>query len=260
MKYCLHSRVDVEYLKKADEIKVDTRDYKSTPDLFEKYPEKDIILELFHKEDKDWDELRRWNILSRGHLILCLDNPEDFPKAREIGAKYYLGYPVASFYEANALKVNGVCYIVVGMPLFFQMNDVAKLDIDCRCVPNVAYYDGIIRDDGVCGLWIRPEDLEMYSPMIDAIEFNYVKIDKEQALFRIYAEQKVWPGELGMLIENFNHLGVNRMISREITIARMNCNQKCQRPGGTCRICHRAMLLADPERIKDYELNKKSEL
>lgn len=260
MKFCLHSRLEAEYLKKADEIKVDTRDYKSVPDLFEKYPDTDIILELFHKEDKNWEELRRWNILSRGHLILCLDNPEDFPKARETGAKYYLGYPVASMYEANALKANGVCYIVIGMPLFFNMNDVASLEVDCRCVPNVAYYDGIIREDGVCGQWIRPEDLEMYSPMIDVVEFNFVKPDKEQALFRIYAEQKEWPGELGMIIENLNHLGVNRMISRDVTIARMNCHQKCQGANGTCRICSRALLLADPERIKEYKLSEKTTL
>ena len=260
MKFCLHSRVDAEYLQKADEIKIDTRDYKSTPDMIDKYPDKDIILELFHKEDKDWNELRRWSILSKGHLILCLDRPDDIPKAREIGAKYYLGYPVGSLYEANALIANGVCYLVIGMPLFFQMKEVAALGVDCRCVPNVAYYDGIIREDGVCGQWIRPEDLEMYSPMIDAVEFNYVKPDKEQALFRIYAEQKTWPGDLGMIIEHLNHLGVNRMISREVTISRMNCNQKCQKPSGACRICYRALLLADPEIIKDYELNKTSEL
>lgn len=260
MKFCLHSRLDMEYLQKADEIKVDTRDYSTIPDLLEKYPEKDIILELFHKEEKNWDELRRWTILSRGHLILCLDNPEDFPKAREIGVKYYLGYPVASMYEANALKANGVCYIVVGMPLFFNMNSIKTLDIDCRCIPNVAYIDGIYRENGVCGQWIRPEDLELYSPMIDAIEFSHVKKDKEQALYRIYAEQKKWPGDLGMIIENFNHLGVNRMIMRDVSLARMNCRQKCQDGTGSCHICERALLLADPERIKDYELNKTSDL
>ena len=85
MKFCLHSRLESEYLQKADEIKVDTRDYKSIPDLFEKYPDKDIILELFHKEDKDWNELRRFGILSKGHLILCLDNPDDFLIMKDAG-------------------------------------------------------------------------------------------------------------------------------------------------------------------------------
>ena len=30
------------------------------------------------------------------------------------------------------------------------------------------------------------------------------KIKKEQALFRIYAEQKAWPGKISMLISNIN--------------------------------------------------------
>ena len=258
MKFCLHSRLESEYLQKADEIKVDTRDYKSIPDLFEKYPDKDIILELFHKEDKDWNELRRFGILSKGHLILCLDNPDDFPKAREVGIRYYLGYPVQTMYELNALVKNEVCYINIGTPLFFTMEDMKKIEVPLRCVPNVAFTDGLIREDGVCGQWIRPEDLDMYSPMIDAVEFNYVKPDKEQALYRIYAEQKEWPGDLGMIIENLNHIGVNRMISKDVTIARMNCRQKCQNVNGTCRICYRALDLADPERILDYQNNKKA--
>ena len=45
MKFCLRSRVSSNYLAKAHEIKVDTRDYNSVPDVIEKYPNADIILE-----------------------------------------------------------------------------------------------------------------------------------------------------------------------------------------------------------------------
>lgn len=44
MKYCLRNRQIGEYLAKADEIKMEYRDYKSIPNLFEKYPEKPIII------------------------------------------------------------------------------------------------------------------------------------------------------------------------------------------------------------------------
>ena len=261
MKYCLHSRVDAEYLHKADEIKVDTRDYRSIPDLFEKYPDKDIILELFHKENIDWNELRKLGILSKGHLILCLDRPEDFPKAAEINVKYYMGYPVETMYELNALINNGVYYINIGIPLIFNFNNLLRVkkssNVCFRYAPNVAYYDGLIREDGVCGGWIRPEDLDMYSPVIDAVEFNGIKKDKEHALYRIYAEEKSWPGDIGMIIENFNHLGVNRMIMKDVTITRMNCRHKCQN-GGVCSVCKRAVSLADPNRLQEYVLSEKS--
>lgn len=251
MKFCLHSRVSGNYLAKADEIKVDTRDYAIVPDLFEKYPDKEIILELFHKDDIDWNELRRWGILSKGRLVLCLDKPEDMRKAQEIGVRYYLGYPVTNYYELRALLAYEVSYIVVGMPIFFEIDKLKTLNTKIRCVPNVAYIDGLWREDGVCGQWIRPEDLDLYEEAFDVIEFSHVKAEKEEALFRIYAEQHVWPGELGMIIENLNYIGENRMLPRELTEKRLNCGQRCQ-SGGACQICYRSLQLADPERIKAY--------
>ena len=251
MKFCLHSRVSGNYLAKADEIKVDTRDYNSIPDLFEKYPDKDIVLELFHKDNVSWDELQRWVILGKGHLILCLDKPEDIRKAQDINARYYLGYPVTSYFELQALLFHNVEYVVVGMPLFFETKKLQSFETKFRCIPNVAYIDGIWRQDGVCGQWIRPEDLDLYEDIFDVIEFSHVKVENEEALYRIYAEQHEWPGELGMIITNLNYYGENRMLQRTLTESRMNCGQRCQ-SGGACQICYRSLNLANPEHIKAY--------
>ena len=46
-------------------------------------------------------------------------------------------------------------------------------------MPNVAYYAFIPREDGVCGSWIRPEDLNLYEPFIDVIEFEDCDVKKE---------------------------------------------------------------------------------
>ena len=55
MKYCLSSRNQRDYLSKADEIKVEYRDRKEIPDLFERYPEATIILQcFFYEEDLEW--------------------------------------------------------------------------------------------------------------------------------------------------------------------------------------------------------------
>ena len=54
MKYCLRNRQIGEYLAKADEIKMEYRDYKSVPDLFEKYPEKNIIVQIKYSDDVDF--------------------------------------------------------------------------------------------------------------------------------------------------------------------------------------------------------------
>ena len=46
MKYCLSSRQIKKYLTKADEIRVESRDYRQISDLFIEYPDKMIILDV----------------------------------------------------------------------------------------------------------------------------------------------------------------------------------------------------------------------
>ena len=54
-----------------------------------------------------------------------------------------------------------------------------------------------------------------------------------------------------LVISNFNHSGVNRMVVPDLAQKRLNCKHMCQ-SGGSCRACYRAMLLANPEEIQDY--------
>ena len=85
------------------------------------------------------------------------------------------------------------------------------------------------------------------------IEFKDCDTKKEQALYRLYAEQKAWPGELSMIITNLDHDGLNRLISSEASLKRMNCGQSCMRPNGTCKLCYRMLDLANKELLQEYE-------
>lgn len=251
MKYCLSSRQEAAYLSKADEIKVEFRDKDSIPDLIEKYPGKTIILECFSNSVIDWKEIKKWNILARENFIMCVGSIANAKECKENNIKFYMGYPVKTYYELNALKDFGVCYVRLGEPLFFEMDNVKKFDIPIRAIPNVAYVDGLPREDGVCGTWIRPEDLDAYESYISVCEFEDADLKKEQAMFRIYAEQKNWPGDLSMIITNLNHIGVNRMILPDIVEKRLNCGQRCQ-SRSNCKLCYRALSLANPETLKAY--------
>ena len=252
MKYCLSSRQNDAYLKQADEIKVKNRDIKSVPDLLEKYPEATVILEedLIGSEF-DWKELNTYNKLSQGRLILCLGDIDTAAAAKEAGIPFYMGYPVKTFYELNGIKNLGVCYVRVDAPLFFEIDKVKSFEIPVRICANVAYSDRLPREDGVCGLWIRPEDVEKYEPYVDAIEFSDCDINKEQALFRIYALEHKWPGEMSMIITNFNYPGLNRMVLPDVVDKRLNCGQRCQ-SGGACRVCYRAFDLANRDKLREY--------
>jgi (2Fe-2S) ferredoxin len=100
-------------------------------------------------------------------------------------------------------------------------------------------------------LWIRPEDVSTYEPYIDLIEF-IGDITQEQALYRIYIEQKAWPGEVSDIITNLNYKGTNRLIPpHTFGIKRAVCGQRCQETG-RCKICYRTLDLANPTLLSDY--------
>lgn len=257
MKYCLSNRQTDEYLVKADEIKVEYRDKEIVPDLIEKYSDKTIILSIAQETVLDWSVLSSWNKVSENRLILCVNNINDGLLAKQHEIQFYLGYPVDTMFEALALVDLGVCYIRIGSPLFFNMKAVKSLGVPIRAVPNVAYVDGLIRKNGLYGQWIRPEDVETYEPYITVLEFEDCDIRKEQALYRIYAQDKRWPGQLNMIITNLGIEGLNRMIMPEVGQYRLNCQQACLY-GKPCKICENAFILASKELIEDYTENKKS--
>jgi hypothetical protein len=158
-------------------------------------------------------------------------------RLREI--KYYYKYVITSFYELEALKNLNVAYVLIGAPLIFDLKNVAKYDIPIRAIPNLAYEPYLERENGILGGWIRPEDTEAYGQYIAVFEFSAPKaLEKEAALFRVYAEQKQWPGNLNLLIDNLGIDASGRFYDEDnFAIRRMNCRQKCI-SGKTCRYCY----------------------
>jgi hypothetical protein len=88
--------------------------------------------------------------------------------------------------------------------------------------------------------------------VFDIIEFADCKEHKEEALYRIYAEQKHWPGRVDMIITNIDTEAYNRMIPEDFAAVRRTCGQRCV-AGGACRLCHRMLHLANPDLIKQYK-------
>lgn len=256
MKVCLSSRQSAEYLQKADEIRVASQDHRIIPDLSERYPEAIIILELEPHANAviSLETIKEYNILCRGNFILCINDlsPETtgYLDANEI--KYFWGYTITTPYELESLaRFTNVCYVRIGAPLFFDMRLVAEYGIPVRHAPNLAHPGYLPQQDGVNGIWIRPEDLNLYEPTIATIEFVGVNMSAERALFRIYMEEHEWPGELNIIITNLHHEGFNRMLDSELTEVRMHCRQKCAAKD-PCRLCWRALDLANPEKIRTY--------
>ena len=130
------------------------------------------------------------------------------------------------------------------------MDEVKKLQVPIRLIPNICS-DGLLpRENGIFGQWVRPEDLSLYEDYVSVVEFNETDIQREQALYRIYHDDKAWPGEMKIIVKDFNYPCLNRLIPpTELTEARLNCGQRCQE-GGRCRLCQRYIDLAQPDLIK----------
>ena len=255
MKICLNSHQTSEYLKKADEFKILYKDRHKIIDFVENYPSKVIILDMKgYNGIIAWDDIKRYKKMTRNNFIIALNDLADIKYCKEENIKFYWNFPISTFYDLQAIKNLGAEYAIIDAPLFFNIKEAANIGVKLRVVPNISYYAFIPRDNGVCGSWIRPEDLVLYEPYIETIEFEDCDIKKEQALYRIYIEQKKWPGDLGMIITNLNYPGVNRMIPSELTERRLQCGQKCQ-SSSSCQLCYRYLDLANPSLLERYKQN-----
>lgn len=254
MRFCLSANVDDKYLEKANELKVDYSHRSYVDKIHERYQDKYIVLQhTAYDEPIDWNELKQYNALTHHQLILCLSTIADCVMAKELGFEFYYGYPIKTLYEANALKEMGVRYIRLGVPLLFQMKDVKNINIPVRLVPNIAYNDGMIRNHSWDGGFVRPEDLHYYEDYVDIVEFEDCDIYKEEALFRIYAEQQEWPGDINMIITNIQETGIlNRLLPPDFGSYRLNCQHRCQK--NECRLCSASFKLASMiEELKEYK-------
>lgn len=263
MKCCLSSRCDISYLKQADEVKYAYRDRGQIirrKDDF--HPEATIILHHLRTDPEiEWDHLENIRTAYNNKLILALYSLQECEEAKARGFRFYLNLPVSSYWELHALKKLGVEYVHLGAPLFFDMERAAQVGVPIRAIPNVAYADGLPHDNGLYGCWIRPEDLHMYEPYVQVIEFeDCANYKREQAMYRIYIQGNGWKGPMEQLITNYDYPGEGRMFNPNFTAARLNCGQICQTPGRTCRICKRLSQLADPDTITDYATHKKEPL
>jgi hypothetical protein len=190
LKCCLNANQPLDYRKKVDEIKLFYKDRLDILDHIEQTPNITIILDLknCNENEIDWEEIKRYNIITKNNLIVALPSMFNMHKCKSNNIKFYLNYPITTFYDLQSLYKLGAEYALIDSPLVQDIKEASKIGIKLRVVPNVAYYAFIPKDNGVCGSWIRPEDLELYESYIDVIEFEDCDIKKEQALYRIYFE------------------------------------------------------------------------
>lgn len=244
MKYCLSARQPKAIQSKADELLVMANDHKYIPELFIDFSDKMIILDLpFARFDELRDAVKTYAEAGAENFCCRIDNLLIASWFKDNNIKFYYKYPASTFYEVNDLISLGVEYVAITAPLTFKMNMLHRNNRQTkyRMVPNVSYDAYIPRENGIYGQWVRPEDIKYYEKGIYVFEFDSANdLIKEKTLYHIYAEQKNWPGNLNLLITNFNINVDNRLLPDNIGEIRSTCGQRCQETG-RCHICKTAI-------------------
>ena len=239
MKFMLSCRQTLVELKDADEIRVDYKDIGRLADLVTDkwHCDKEVYVYLPKDMVIDWDNLKVYKeVLS---LHLGVEDTGLIPMARERGYKVFWSYPASSYWELRGLLALGVDEVLIDAPLFFDLPKVKQAcgEVEIRLVVNKCYNNYMQRENGICGTYVRPEDVDAYAEYVDHMEFDADGDDrKELALFKIYKNDKKWPGNLNILLTGLGVNVDNRGFDEDFAKNRISCYQVCQRDE-RCHYC-----------------------
>lgn len=151
---------------------------------------------------------------------------------------YFFGI-YATTYEDLYFMVNlGVSQVYIAEALGFDIIQVSeychKYKVLVRVIPNIAQSKMPIPD--IKRFFIRPDDLYLYEPYVDVIEF-WGDAQKQHIVKKIYERGK-WFGDLKDIIQCFNTSVNNMAIVPMWAPKRMTCRQRCL-SGDRCHICDR---------------------
>lgn len=157
--------------------------------------------------------------------------------------------------------------IRIGGELLFELPDVRacasrrviKIWACCNEVPrsytiekpSELYLDG----------FIRPEDVQLYSEYIDVFELSPFVDDKEglDTLYRIYAEDKKWKGDLQLIIKGiFTKIDGGTLMKQQWSKYRVDCRRNCMK-GHSCRICPNQLVIAKTMQEEGFTFSDKEE-
>jgi hypothetical protein len=254
----MSGRQPLSALRQADEIKMKFEDIDRIIDYIKEFPDKTIIYEIPKDTiNVDWQLLE---IYSKEVTLVCaLHDLRLIPKCKEFNLKYYWAYPITSYYELRGIIALEPYYLFIGAPLTFDLERVHNMsNALLRICPNVAYDAYIPRADGICGSWVRPDDVRHYEPYVNTFEFITDGLEKERTLLKIYKEDGTWPDSLNILITNLKVDVDNRAIPDEFGPLRLRCGQRCMQ-NGSCHYCHSAIKFSEAVRNKYLEMQKKDE-
>lgn len=243
MSFVVSSRQSLAYLKDKLEIKMNYVDIDRIRDFItdEWTFQGELVIYIPNQTPIDWELLKTYRQMLK--IILAVENPADIVNARNQGFDVFWSYPISSFQELRSFLAAGVSQVLLDAPLYFDLRAVKKIcgDAQIRIVVNKCLNDYSFLPNGIQGTYVRPEDIQSYSEYVDHFEFDSKTLAQERTLYKVYAEEQKWPGNLELLLTHLNYSVDNRGFDAldpgNFAERRMNCQQVCQRDANKCRFC-----------------------
>ena len=242
MKYMVSCRQSVAYLMKSDEIKVNYGDKAILSHLVGPEEEStykgEINIYIPRGTNIDWNYFEPYR--QALNLVIAPEDTYLLREARTYGYKAFWAYPVSTYQELDSLVYIGVDEILIDGPLYFDVENVKKLahGVELRMNPIQCYPNQLPHTNGIRGTYVRPEDVNLYEPYVEHMEFGDLDLAAERVYVEVYNKQK-WPGNLNLLLKNLNYNIDNRGLNSpdlNLGLRRRSCQQKCLQ-GSVCRRC-----------------------
>lgn len=251
MKYCLDFKKTSPYMAEVDELSINFKDnFQALVSFLKKRPDKRINIIIADKDEltpaqrgKMAEIIQKFPNAYLCYTFLKADSERLLPQGRTFYSRFaktwddvfnYIDAKVSDVYVAEEL-----CFDIVRVSSLLHSHN-----IQVRAYPNVCQ-TSCKTVDKLKTFFIRPEDVPYYEPYIDVLEFFFDKYSQD-ALYKIYALDGKWPGNLNTIIIGFDKSLNNQFFPSDPAFAttRTNCQRNCLK-GGNCRVCDKFYALAE---------------
>ena len=249
MKYSIDYGKHID-LTPYDEIVINYVDQKEKlPEFLKNHAEQMIIVSIIHPAQ--FDSAQEWQVLNdiyqeHKNFKVRIGAHQPFHELNKVEQTIKTHLKVPAFFGLYATNFDQLQYL-----LTFNISDVYLVEDICfdllrahalcdskgvqiRAFPNVAQ-SCVKATPPLKKFFIRPEDMQCYSEVIDVFEFWAEEPKKQDILHRIYIKEK-WGMDLGALIAGLDFAIDNPKIDADFGRLRRSCGRRCMR-GDYCRNC-----------------------
>lgn len=256
MRYCMNFQNETRILNKVDEINIKyNRNNTHILEFLEAHQGQIINICLENAEAVELfinnNEVHNLSYIKSQYPILQFKvrlftynkNQELFNKLKENNIPVFINTYINSWDMLTTYLQLGVSDIYIVNEMGFDLKAIKSVagDTNIRVFPHIAQSSSEAFTD-IKAFFIRPEDIDLYSAVVDVCEF----IDVEKTVdtyYQIYAEKKKWFGRLNEIILGLKSDLDSRYIVPAFGRQRIKCSKKCLK-GGRCATCDRVEQLS----------------